>query len=267
MTTSANSYTMGSMSKASQSYRTPWDYLSEYFNTHLDNHQIEPDAAVNIHIGWPVFFSQIDTQVRYLDKPNLDILDFGCGTGSLCLQMSKKGHIVTGIDSSKEMITKARNNLPTAIQLLLSDHKSTLFQEDLRGKFDIITSMHVLDWIKDVKATFKNLTAALREDGILLFSVFPEDHIIDQLRIKDLFEGFDSEMKPRKGYANFNGIKVPVFVKQAVYYDKLAKELGLSKVLEYYPPYPATFLKEYTWTGSLYPEMLVLCYRKHKLQG
>jgi SAM-dependent methyltransferase len=255
------------MSRKPKLINSPWDKLSSYFDTHLDLHNIEPDAAVNIHIGWPVFFNQVDIQTKFLDKKSLDILDFGCGTGSLCLHLNQQGHNVTGVDASQEMLNKAKVNLPASIKLVNADHKSKIFNKELKEQFDLITSMHVLDWIKEIKPALTNLSNALREGGLLLFSVFPEDHIIDQLRIQDLFEDFDSNVRPRKGVANFNGVKVPVFVKKAAYYDKLASSLGLTKVLEYYPPYPATFLKNYKWTGSLCPEMLILAYRKNSIKG
>ncbi len=242
----------------------PWDKLAAYFDTHLEVEEIHPDAAVNIHIGWPVFFNQINTQSKFLGLNSLSILDFGCGVGSLCKVLNNRGHHVTGMDYSKEMIHKARLTLPPEIDLLHGNHKSQLFKNDLVNKFDVVTAMHVLDWIRDIPTTITNLAASLKKDGILLFSVFPEKHIINSLEIEDLFENFDSTTKPRKGYANFDGISVPVFVKGATYYDRIFKKMGFEKLIEYYPPYPKSFLHKYNWTGSLYPEMLILAYRKHK---
>jgi len=239
-----------------------WDSLSDYFDTHLDNKKIHPDAAVNIHIGWPVFLGQIEVQQRYLGKNNLDILDFGCGAGSLCKELYARGHNVAGVDSSTSMLKKAKQNLPKDVTFYHGDHRSDLFEKDLSNTFDVVTSMHVLDWISNPSRAIKNLSKVLRQNGILLFSIFPEQHIIDSIRINDLFEDFDSDTKPRKGYANFNGVRVPVYVKRPSFYNRLMKDLGFSKLLEYYPPYPKHFLEEYNWTGSLEPEMIILAYRK-----
>ena len=38
----------------------------------------------------------------------LDVLDAGCGTGFLCLEMAARGHRVTGIDFAPAMLAEAR---------------------------------------------------------------------------------------------------------------------------------------------------------------
>ncbi len=239
-----------------------WDKLATYFDTHITEEDIEPDAAVNIHIGWPVFFSQIETQSQFLGKKHLSVLDFGCGVGSLCKAFHTQGHNVTGMDYSKEMLQKASLALPKDISLLYGNHKSELFQNELKNTFDVVTAMHVFDWIRDMPTAITNLTTTLKRDGILIFSVFPEKHIINSLEIEDLFENFDSNANPKRGYANFEGVSIPVYIKGSRYYDRIFKKMGYEKLLEYYPPYPKSFLDKYEWTGSLYPEMLILAYRK-----
>jgi SAM-dependent methyltransferase len=168
-----------------------------------------------------------------------------------------------GVEKSEAMLEISGKKLTQEIRLMSTyDLEDILAQGTLHEHFDVITSMHVLDWIDDVEKALDNLVPLLKSKGIILFSVFPKSHVKDSLVIDDLFEDFDSTVDPCSGYCNFDGIRVPVFVKEPSYYDKYFASKNFEKVLEFYPPYPAEFLKKYKWTGSLYPEMVIFAYRK-----
>jgi SAM-dependent methyltransferase len=161
------------------------------------------------------------------------------------------------------MHTIAGRNIPKQIPLHHTyDIYKTSNMAKYHEKFNVITAMHVFDWIEDVEETIRNLSGFLKKNGLFLFAVFPKKHIIDSLKIKDLFEDFDSKENPTVGYANFDGIRIPTFVREASYYDQLFEKKGYEKVIEYYPPYPKEFLMKYNWKASLYPEMMILAYRK-----
>ncbi len=239
----------------------PWDVISERFNTHKKLDEVHPDAAVNIFFGWPEFFKQIKLHSEFLGKEHLKILDFGCGAGEFCTKLHRQGHSVIGLDSSKVMLEIARLNSPQDINYFHRDGK----KEDLveyKRKMDVITAIHVLDWIKDLKHLFPLLVGLLNENGLLMFAVFPKKHVIESLKIKDLFENFNSRINPTRGVCNFDGVRIPVYVREANFYDKLAKELHLEKVLEYYPQFTKEFISKYHWTGAKFPEMMILAYRK-----
>ncbi|GAA0650524.1 hypothetical protein GCM10009535_30770 [Streptomyces thermocarboxydovorans] len=44
----------------------------------------------------------------WLPAAPADVLDLGCGTGSLSLLAAEQGHRVTGVDRSRAMVTPAR---------------------------------------------------------------------------------------------------------------------------------------------------------------
>lgn len=245
-----------------------WNQLAERFNTHKPLNKVHPDAAVNIHVGWPALFQQIDFQKSSSGSRKCKIFDFGCGVGQFCTKLTKMGHSVTGLDHSEAMLCIARKKVPRSVELILGNHTSALFDDDTyKEKYDIVTAIHSLEWIGDIKHAIKNLTKLLREGGLLLFAVFPKEHIRDSLIIQDLFEDFDSSNDPNFGYANFEGIRVPVYIRDAAFFDTLLTKLNMEKVIEFYPPYPKSFLKRYNWTGSICPEMLILAYRKRHSQA
>lgn len=240
-----------------------WDLLAERFNTHKDTTVIHPDAAVNIEVGWPILFKEIADHAKHLGKNKLNIFDFGCGAGSFCKELNKLGHTVVGLDNSQAMLTVARENVPSQVTLLHGNHLSDIYSKpEYYEKFDVVTSIHSLEWIEDLHTAFTNLSKLLSKEGIILFAVFPKDHVADSLKIKDLFEDFDSEENPSVGYANFNGIKVPVYIRDSKFFDDEFTSLGFEKLLEIHPEYPSDFFEKYNWTGSKYPEMAIFAYRK-----
>lgn len=100
-------------------------------------------------------------------KPN--ILDIGCGTGSLTTRLTSIGS-VTGMDLSTDMLAIAANK---------SNHVNWLEGDmtdfSLNTKFDVITifcdSLNYLPDIEEVVMTFNNVITHLNESGIFIFDV------------------------------------------------------------------------------------------------
>jgi SAM-dependent methyltransferase len=99
------------------------------------------------------------------------ILDLGCGTGTLGIELTNKGHFVHGIDISSEMIEVAKSK-----SLGIANIKFEV--RDLRGfssnsKFDLIICTfdafnYLLD-INDVKALFNDVAVSLKKNGLFIF--------------------------------------------------------------------------------------------------
>lgn len=53
------------------------------------------------------------------------IIDLGCGTGSQCLLLYKRGYEVVGLDKSEKMLSVARRKCPTGINFVLGDTAKT----------------------------------------------------------------------------------------------------------------------------------------------
>src|SRR5690348_17035035 len=85
---------------------TPWDALSDYFDTSKDDAAIPAGAADNILIAWPVilaFLAAVAPQLR-----GVRALDLGCGAGGFAHRLQQLGAEVIGLDPSPAMIAKAR---------------------------------------------------------------------------------------------------------------------------------------------------------------
>ncbi|WP_107943524.1 class I SAM-dependent methyltransferase [Metasolibacillus sp. FSL H7-0170] len=98
------------------------------------------------------------------------VLDIGCGMGDFaatCVQQGAKH--VTGIDISANMIATAKSNY-TYENLIF---KQTAF-EDLTvpaASIDFISSSLVFHYMADFQQLIKEISLALKSDGILLFSI------------------------------------------------------------------------------------------------
>jgi trans-aconitate methyltransferase len=96
-------------------------------------------------------------------KAGEHILDLGCGTGQLTQQIADSGALVTGIDSSPEMIGQARQNYP-ALKFVLGDAAAMQFNEE----FDAIFSNAALHWMQDAPAVANAMVRALKPGGRLV---------------------------------------------------------------------------------------------------
>ncbi|MFD0776661.1 class I SAM-dependent methyltransferase, partial [Streptomonospora algeriensis] len=96
-------------------------------------------------------------------RPGERILDAGCGTGELAAALADAGAEVVGVDSSPEMIDRARERFPH-LDLRLAD----LRELDVEPGFDAVLSNAVLHWIPEAPAAAASMAAALRPGGRLV---------------------------------------------------------------------------------------------------
>lgn len=116
-----------------------------------------------------------------------EILDVGCGTGSVTIRLAEKQFDVTGVDLSEDMLTVAQakcNEANVQVRLLQQDMR------ELAGfthPFDVVTiccdSLNYLENEKDVKSTFHAVNQQLKPGGLFIFDV----HSI--FKINEIFAG------------------------------------------------------------------------------
>lgn len=81
------------------------------------------------------------------DKKDLKILDFGCGAGRQAARLAEKGHSVTGIDISSELLKIAESrNVDSSVKFILFDGKHIPIKDDSK---DIVITTEVLMYILD----------------------------------------------------------------------------------------------------------------------
>ncbi|MCX3291141.1 class I SAM-dependent methyltransferase [Streptomyces sp. NEAU-H22] len=95
-----------------------------------------------------------------------DVLDLGCGTGSLSLLASEQGHRVTGVDLSPAMVALAREKLAGRDAVfLVGDAASPPVGEQ---RFDTVLVRHVLWALPDPGRALRHWRGLLRPGGRLV---------------------------------------------------------------------------------------------------
>ncbi len=108
------------------------------------------------------FVSQLGRGVLDLLSPQAGehILDVGCGTGHLTHEIAQRGANVLGLDSSPEMIAKARAAYPN-IEFRVGD----IAEFTSAQKFDAIFSNAALHWVHRAEVAVGKMAEALRVGG------------------------------------------------------------------------------------------------------
>lgn len=106
---------------------------------------------------------------------NEQILDLGCGDGSLTEQLAQlvPNGSVLGIDASNGMITTAQNRVKPNLMFMKMD----INMIDFQNKFDVIFSNATLHWIKDHKRLLENAFIALKDGGIILWDFAGDENV------------------------------------------------------------------------------------------
>jgi 2-polyprenyl-6-hydroxyphenyl methylase/3-demethylubiquinone-9 3-methyltransferase len=113
-------------------------------------------------------------------------LDVGCGAGLLCEPLARLGAAVTGIDAAAENVEVAR--LHAAQSGLAIDYRHGSV-EALRGeRFDLVTSLEVIEHVTDPAAFIAGLAGALADGGLMVLST-PNRTALSRLALITLAEG------------------------------------------------------------------------------
>ena len=104
-------------------------------------------------------------------RPNLNVVDLGCGTGELTCQLADAlpNSNVTGIDSSTQMLEKAAAFSSSTVHFEQGD------QAQLTGEWDLIFSNAALQWSENHPQLIRNLYRRLAAGGQIAVQV-PSNH-------------------------------------------------------------------------------------------
>ena len=111
----------------------------------------------------------------YFFLENKSVLDVGCGGGLLVESMAAFGGKVIGVDANPNSIEMAEDHLKRysphllpSIQYIhtsLEDH-----QKQSSDKFDLVTSMEVIEHVSDTNTFIASLAQATKENGFVVLS-------------------------------------------------------------------------------------------------
>ncbi len=166
------------------SARNPWDAGAATYDNDPDHGLRDPDTRA----AWRALLAE------HLPDPPADILDAGCGTGSLSLLLRDLSHRVTGIDTSGPMLDLARAKLEGAGHAMPFHEMDAARPAFPEGSFDIVLSRHVLWMFDDFPTVLDRWLSLLRPGGrLLLIEGFWHTggglHALDLLHALEAFPG------------------------------------------------------------------------------
>jgi 2-polyprenyl-3-methyl-5-hydroxy-6-metoxy-1,4-benzoquinol methylase len=99
------------------------------------------------------------------------ILDIGCGTGHMAIQLARRNAYVVGIDSSESMVKKARmiaekEDLQYKCIFIQDDFVERVFDE----RFDISIALGFFDYARNPEFHIKKMRSITKEKCIMSFS-------------------------------------------------------------------------------------------------
>lgn len=133
-----------------------WDAAADTFDDEPDHGLRDPQ----VRAAWAARLRS------WLPTAPSDVLDLGCGTGSLALLAAGDGHRVTAVDRSARMAERAREKLAgTDARVLVGDAAEPPVPA---GAFDVVLVRHVLWALPDPAAALRYWTRLLRPGGRLV---------------------------------------------------------------------------------------------------
>lgn len=128
-----------------------------------------------------------------------DALDVGCGAGLLAEPLARLGAKVTAIDAAPGLIAAAR--LHAGGQGLDIDYRCVPV-EKIGGRFDLVTSMEVIEHVADPATFIRALAARLAPGGLMVVST-PNKTALSRLLMVGLAEAIGAIPKGTHDFDKF----------------------------------------------------------------
>jgi trans-aconitate methyltransferase len=159
------------------------------------------------------FVSKFGESLIDLLAPQQDemLLDIGCGTGDLTHKIALTGAKVTGIDTSPEMISTAKNKYP-ALDFSLAN--ATSFQFPMQ--FDAIFSNATLHWVLEYEKVISCVHKALKKGGRFVAELGGEGNVYNIIHAL-------KQQLHKKGYQHIADKNVWYFPSLSAYASLLEK--------------------------------------------
>ena len=179
--------------------------MSEENEISTKNRNFDHDAANWDQLPRRVKLAQdiAQSMIRELSPtPDMDVLDFGCGTGLLTLALQPFVRSITGVDSSPGMLDVFKTKIKEQHLNNVKANQLDLDKGDvLKGSYHLIVSSMTLHHIKNISSLLKQFYSILLPTGCLAIADLDLDDGKFHSNNDGVFHlGFDRE-KLRKSFA------------------------------------------------------------------
>ena len=189
----------------------------------------------------------IDKLLLHVDDKPRNILDLGCGNGSLCKKIDWKYKHFTGVDFAEGMLELHPKS--KKIECIYGNFNDDMLFENLQTyTYDYIISASALQWSEDLEHVFKKIKQLNAPIALAIFTSNTFKTLNETAAIKPLLRSADEVAKLQKEYfnANFEVLNYKLEFESTRDMFKYIKKSGVSgsrKVLDY--KQSKKLLKEY----------------------
>lgn len=124
-------------------------------------------------------------------EESLRVLDAGCGTGRIAIELAQRGYDIVGVDLDEVMLVQAKHKAPD-LNWLLDDLSAVTFDTTFDA---VVMAGNVMIYVTpgSERAVLENMTSYLNEGGILLSAFELTHHPWTQLTI-DHYDAMMNEL-------------------------------------------------------------------------
>jgi SAM-dependent methyltransferase len=152
---------------ATESIYSDYDRFAWFYNRYWGDEFSRPALALYNSLLYP--------HLPAPDSPGgCSILDLCCGAGQIARGLTDRGYQVTGLDGSAALLRYARENAPAA-EFLHADARRFTLPRTFHAAISAFDSLNHVMQLDELHQVFRNVHAALVEDGIFLFDLNLED--------------------------------------------------------------------------------------------
>jgi 2-polyprenyl-3-methyl-5-hydroxy-6-metoxy-1,4-benzoquinol methylase len=118
----------------------------------------------------PTHIKTVEAAQKYLDVSDV-VLDYGCATGTIALEIADHVKEVHGIDISSKMIEVAKRKAGERKVKNVDFAHATIFDERLKKEaFDVILAFNVLHLLEDPQKAVQRINELLKPGGLIISS-------------------------------------------------------------------------------------------------
>ena len=131
---------------------------------------------------WDKMANQFDKRSRNFEQPPVEktkkylnvsdiVLDYGCATGTVAIEIADNVKEIQGIDISSRMIYTAKRKASECKIENIDFIQSTIFEERYkRGYFDVIIAFNILHFFEDTLKVMQKINELLKPGGLIIIA-------------------------------------------------------------------------------------------------
>ena len=129
-----------------------WDKMADHFDQQATNFEQPP----------------LEKAKKYLKKSDV-VLDFGCATGTIAIEIASRVKSIYGIDLSSKMIEAAKRKATTAQVSNVQFAQSTIDDPTLvKESFDVILAFNIFHLVEDIPSVMRRINELLKPEGLVI---------------------------------------------------------------------------------------------------